>query len=158
MRFFEDTEIGSRQILGAHHFTREEIIGFAQKFDPQPFHVDDEAARRSLFGALCASGWHTAAMWMRCFVDHQMQAMAQAKAAGQTPATFGPSPGFKNLHWLKPVYAGDTITYATEVKDKQVSKSRPKWGLLTAYNTGTNQHGDLVIDFESVVFLERRSV
>ena len=157
MRYFEDTEIGARQILGTHLFTREEIIAFARQFDPQPFHTDDEAARRSQFGALCASGWHTAAMWMKCFVAHQTRTLAEAKARGETVASAGPSPGFKNLHWLKPVYVGDTITFATEVKDKQATRSRPQWGLLTAYNTGVNQHGDLVLDFESTVFLERRS-
>ncbi len=156
MKYFEDTDVGSRQILGTHLFTREEIIAFAQAYDPQAFHVDDEAARRSHFGALCASGWHSAAMWMKCFVAHQEKLIAEALARGETVAGAGPSPGFKNLHWLKPVYAGDTITYATEVKDKQATRSRPKWGLLTAYNTGVNQHGDLVLDFESTVFLERR--
>ncbi|GGF46775.1 MaoC family dehydratase [Azorhizobium oxalatiphilum] len=158
MRFFEDCDIGSREVLGIHHFTRDEIIAFATQYDPQPFHVDDEAAKRSLFGALCASGWHTAAQWMRCFVDHQQKGVLEARAAGLPVPSGNPSPGFKNLRWLKPVYVGDTITYASEVKEKQVSKSRPKWGILTAHNTGTNQHGDLVIEFDSVGFLERRSV
>ncbi len=157
MKYFEDTEIGSRQILGTHRFTREEIITFAQQYDPQPFHIDDEAAKRSHFGALCASGWHTAAMWMKCFIAHQTQTIAEAKARGEKVVGAGPSPGFKNLHWLKPVYVGDTITFATEVKDKQATRNRPQWGLLTAYNTGVNQHGDLVLDFESTVFMERRS-
>ncbi|BAF90150.1 MaoC-like dehydratase [Azorhizobium caulinodans ORS 571] len=158
MKFFEDCEIGSRLVLGSHTFTREAIIDFAQKYDPQPFHLDDEAAKRSHFGALCASGWHTAAQWMRAFIDRQKRDVAEASAGGAPVAKLGPSPGFKDLHWLKPVYVGDTITYATEVKDKQTSKSRPQWGLLFAHNTGTNQHGDLVLEFESVVFVERRTV
>ncbi|MGU3492512.1 MaoC family dehydratase [Xanthobacteraceae bacterium A53D] len=156
MRYFDDCEIGDRQVLGTHTFTREEIIAFATQYDPQPFHVDDEAAKRSLFGALCASGWHTASEWMRCFVDYQKQAVAARLAAGEPAVGAGPSTGFKDLKWLKPVYPGDTITYATQVKDKKTSRSKPGWGLLTAYNSGTNQHGDLVISFETTAFLKRR--
>ncbi|TCT07766.1 MaoC family dehydratase [Aquabacter spiritensis] len=156
MSHFEEIEVGARRTLGSHTFTREEIIAFAQKYDPQPFHLDDEAASRTHFGSLVASGWHTAAMWMKCFVaDRTHDAKARA-GRGEPAVPLGPSPGFRNLRWLKPVYAGDTLTYATEVRAKSPSKSRPGWGLLTAYNSGVNQHGDLVIDFESTVFVPRR--
>lgn len=157
MSYFDDIIVGARRTLGTHHFTREEIIAFAQAYDPQSFHVDDEAAKRTHFGDLVASGWHTAACWMKCLVAERSQDAAERRARGEDVPAFGPSPGFKNMRWLKPVYAGDTITYATEVREKVPSKSKPEWGLLMAYNTGTNQHGDLVFDFESIVFVRRRA-
>lgn len=156
MKFFDDIEVGAREVLGHHTFTEAEIVAFARAYDPQPFHVDPEAARRSHFGALVASGWHTAATWMKYFVAYNVRTTEAQRARGEKAPTVGPSSGFTNLRWLKPVYAGDTITYATEAKEKSSSRSRPEWGILRAYNSGTNQHGDLVIDFESVVLLQRR--
>ncbi|MFG1462474.1 MaoC family dehydratase [Xanthobacter sp. DSM 24535] len=155
MNFFDEIQVGDREILGTHTFTRDEIVAFARKFDPQPFHVDDEAAKRSLFGALCASGWHTAANWMKYFVAYQQRTAAERVSKGIPVPVTGPSPGFKDLRWLKPVYAGDVITYATEAREKILPKSRPDWGMLIAYNTGTNQDGVLVFDFESRVFVQR---
>lgn len=157
MTYFEDLEVGATAVLGRHTFSQAEIIDFARQYDPQPFHVDPEAAKRSHFGALVASGWHTVAMWMKYFVA----ANAAGKGAGRDTGkgalgAFGPASGFANLRWLKPVYAGDTISYATEVREKLNSKSRPGWGLLKAYNSGTNQYGDLVVDFETVVLVARR--
>lgn len=157
MSYFDDIQVGARRTLGSHLFTREEILEFARAYDPQSFHVDEEAAKRSHFGALVASGWHTAATWMRYLLEERARDDAQRAARGEKLPAFGPSPGFKNMRWLKPVYAGDTITYATEVREKVPSKSKPDWGLLMAYNTGTNQHGDLVFDFESTVFVRRRA-
>lgn len=155
MSYFDEMEIGHRRHLGSHRFTREGMIAFAQKYDPQPFHVDEAAASRTHFGALVASGWHTAATWMRLLVEFHMKEAAERAARGADVPQYGPSPGFKNLHWPKPVYAGDTITFASELREKIVSRSKPEWGLLVAYNTGTNQHGDLAFDFESTVFIRR---
>lgn len=152
MTYYEDVEIGSTAALGSYTFTREEIIAFAQKFDPQPFHVDDEAAKRSHFGALCASGWHTAATWMKCLMAYQNRSSATEKPIRAA----GASPGFRNMRWLKPVYAGDTITYVTEVTEKSVSRNKPEWGIVRSHNTGTNQHGELVFDFEGAVMMRRR--
>lgn len=157
MSFFEDIEVGDRRALGSHTFTREEIIAFATKYDPQPFHIDEEAAKRTHFGGLVASGWHTASMWMKCFVADRLRDAAERSARGERVAQVGPSPGFKNLRWLKPVYAGDTISFATEVKEKLPSKSKAEWGILVAHNSGVNQHGELVVDFESTVFIQRRA-
>lgn len=148
--YFEDVAVGATAVLGRHTFSREEIVAFARAFDPQPFHLDEDAARRSPFGALCASGWHTAATWMKYFVAHKGE---PAMPAGQLA---GASPGFRNLRWLKPVYVGDTITFATRVKEKTTSRTRAEWGIVHSYNTGTNQHGDLVFDFEGAVMLPRR--
>lgn len=156
MNFFEDATIGETYDIGAVTFTAAEIKRFAAQFDPQPFHMDEEAAKSSLFGALCASGWHTTAAWMRCLVDYRTAEKARIKAAGGRVAQGGPSPGFKDLRWLKPVYAGDTISYRAEVIDKRRSQSRPGWGLVFLRHTGTNQNGERAVSFESSVFVECR--
>ena len=156
MRFFEDMSVGERTELGSHTFTAEEIKAFARKFDPQRFHVDEEAAKASHFGALCASGWHTAAVYMRHFVEFERREADQLRARGETPARDGPSPGIRELRWLKPVYAGDTITFAREVQELRDATRQPGWGLMVACNTGTNQHGELVFSFIGAKFAERR--
>ena len=156
MQFFEDIRIGHKSEIGHHTFTAEEIKRFAARYDPQPFHLDEAAAARSHFGALCASGWHTAAVCMRMLVERKDRVVAELKARGEPVATWGPSPGFRELKWLKPVYAGDTITYSSEPVEKRESKSRPGWGLMFSRNTGTNQHGELVYSFIGSAFIERR--
>jgi acyl dehydratase len=156
MQFFEDIRIGQKSEIGRHTFTAEEIKRFAARYDPQPFHLDEAAARRSHFGALCASGWHTAAVCMRMLVARKDRIVAELAARGEPIATWGPSPGFRELKWLKPVYVGDTITYATEPIEKRESKSRPGWGLLFSRNTGTNQRGEVVYSFIGSAFIERR--
>jgi len=154
-RFFEELEIGRRYELGSFVFTAEEIVAFARSFDPQPFHMDETAAANSSFGRLAASGWHTAAVWMATMVSHRRRQVA-ATTTGR-PARLGPSPGFKNLRWSKPVFAGDRISYFSEVADKRESASRPQWGLFFHHNTGINQHGEEVFSFDGCVFIERQS-
>jgi acyl dehydratase len=156
MRFWDDIAIGERTELGRHTFTADSIKSFARRFDPQPFHLDEVAAARSHFGALCASGWHTASVWMRLMVEHANREDQAARSRGEPVAALGPSPGFRELKWLKPVYVGDIISYSTEVIDKRASNSRPAWGLVTIRNGGTNQNGGGVISFVSTVFVERR--
>jgi acyl dehydratase len=155
MKFLEDIRIGDIDALGSHVFTAEGIKSFATRFDPQLFHTDDDAAARSSFGALCASGWHTVSQWMRCLVDHRRLADEAQRARGEPVAKNGPSPGIRDLKWLKPVYAGDTITFASEVVETRDLPHRPGWGLVTMRNTGTNQHGDLVLSFTGSEFIER---
>jgi acyl dehydratase len=157
MKFFEDIAVGERAELGHHTFTADDIKKFARRYDPQPFHLDEGAAARSHFGALCASGWHTAATWMRLMVEHQNREDAALRARGEAVATLGPSPGFRELKWLKPVYAGDTVKYSTEIIDKRASNSRPGWGIMSIHNTGVNQNGEPVISFISVAFVQRRA-
>jgi len=157
MRYFEDMSVGERTELGSHTFTADEIKAFAQKFDPQRFHVDEAAAAASHFGALCASGWHTAAVYMRLFVAFEQREADAARARGERPARDGPSPGIRDLRWLKPVYAGDTISFAREVKELRDMANRPDWGLMVAHNTGTNQNGELVLSFVGAKFAERRA-
>lgn len=142
--------------LGSHHFDAEEIIRFARAFDPQPFHIDPDAAARSHFGGLCASGWHTAAVWMKLMVGHRQRTSRAMLARGESPSALGVSPGFTDLRWLKPVYAGDTITYASTLLYKRPSASRPGWGLVSHRNSGDNQHGERVFEFTGKVFQEWR--
>jgi len=156
MRFFEDMHVGERTELGSHTFTADEIKAFARKFDPQRFHIDEEAAKASHFGRLCASGWHTTAVYMRLFVEFERSEADKARARGETPARDGPSPGIRDLRWLKPVYAGDTISFAREVTELRDTTRQPGWGLMVALNTGTNQHGELVFSFVGAKFAERR--
>ena len=157
MYFFEDIRIGETTEIGRHTFSADEIKSFAVRYDPQAFHLDEEAAARSHFGALCASGWHTAAVCMRLLVERKDRVVAELKARGEEVAVWGPSPGFRDLKWLKPVYVGDTITYASQPIEKRETKSRPGWGLLFSLNTGTNQHGERVYSFIGSAFIERRS-
>ncbi len=157
MKFFEDIAVGDKIELGRHTFTAAAITAFAARFAPQPFHLDEAAAARSHFGALCASGWHTAAMWMRLMVEHHRRDDEARRSRGEPIAALGPSPGFRELKWVRPVYVGDTISYATEILDTRASASRPQWGLMTIRNTGVNQKGEPVISFISVAFVARRS-
>jgi acyl dehydratase len=156
MRFFEDLRVGDFTALGRHTFVADDIKTFAKRFDPQRFHVDEEEAVRSHFGALCASGWHTASMWMRYVVESRRREAEAARARGEPIAEWGPALGFRELKWLKPVYAGDTIDYGVEVIECRVSNSRPGFGLVTTLATGVNQNGDRVISFISTVLVQRR--
>jgi acyl dehydratase len=156
MPFLEDMAVGAVSELGSCTFTAEDIIRYAKTFDPQPFHVDPEAAKWSLFGGLCASGWHTAAIWMKQMIAHRERSWAESRRRGEPPPQLGPSPGFKNLKWSKPVYAGDTITYRSQVIATRPSASRPGWGLAFHRNSGVNQHGEEVFGFDGAVFWEMR--
>jgi len=156
MNYFDELRIGDTFVLGSHVFTAEEIKAFAARFDPQAFHVDEEAAVRSHFGGLCASGWHSASVWMRLMVDYRRRFDDERRARGEPAVELGASPGFRDLKWLRPVYAGDTIAYDSEVVELRPAKSRPDWGLLSLRNTGANQNGELVLSFVSTVFIQRR--
>lgn len=156
MKFFEDIQVGDVFDVGSHTFTAENIKAFATRFDPQRFHVDEAEAARSHFGALCASGWHTAVAWMRLMVDHRRGLEEAARSRGELVAGIGPALGFRELKWLKPVYVSDTIAYKTEVIETRRSKSRPHVGLVRLRTTGVNQNGAAVITFVSTTFVERR--
>lgn len=145
---------GYKADLGSHTFSAEEIITFAKAYDPQIFHVDAEAAKHSVLGGLCASGWHTASMWMRKLRDFATERAAKRTREGLQNAQYGPSPGFENLKWLKPVYAGDTITYTIETLACRASSSKPGWYVSSSLCGGRNQNGEEVIRFESSVFLK----
>jgi acyl dehydratase len=158
MRFFEDIEVGMRREVGSFTFTADAIKKFATQFDPQPFHLDEEAGRQSLFGGLAASGWHVASVYMKLTVTEGQRLAKEAAARGEEVAVWGPSPGFRELRWIKPVLAGDTISFATEVETLRTSGKRPEWGILQARNTGTNQRGELVFSLLATAFVPRRNV
>jgi acyl dehydratase len=154
--YLDEFELGRVIPLGSYQFTRENIIAFARQYDPQPFHLEEGAAARGPFGKLTASGWHTAAGWMKCYVATNQAAENAIRSAGGTPVMTGPSPGFTNLKWLKPVCPGDTITYRSAITGTREMKSRPGWGLLFSLNEGHNQDGELVFSFEGKVMTAMR--
>ncbi len=136
MIYFEDLVIGTKSISRDYSVTRKEVIEFAGKYDPQPFHLDDEAAAQTHFGRLSASGWHTCAMVMRLMVDDFMK--------GEPVASLG-SPGIDELKWIKPVYPGDTLSLTSELIAKRRSKSKPGMGLTKSLQTVVNQNGEVVM-------------
>jgi acyl dehydratase len=154
--FLEEIEIGCEEALGSYAFDKENIVSFARRFDPQAFHLDEKAAQRSHFGRLSASGWHTAAAWMKCYVAFNDHHRRERMARGERLPQIGPSPGFEKLRWLKPVYAGDKVAYFSRMTGTRALKSRPGWGLLLSSNSGINQKGELVLSFEGKVFVEMR--
>jgi acyl dehydratase len=156
VKYFEDIRVGDSYEVGHHTFTADSIKAFARRFDPQRFHVDEAEAERSHFGALCASGWHTAVAWMRLMADYRRRMGEAARARGEPVAGSGPALGFREMKWLKPVYVGDTITYKSEVIELRPSKSRSGSGLMTIRSTGVNQNGEPVISLVSITFVERR--
>jgi acyl dehydratase len=145
MMYWEDFTAGQRFEMGSHTFTEEEIVAFAREFDPQPFHVDREAAKKSFFGGLIASGWHTCSIAMRLSVDTYV---SKTVSLG--------SPGLDNIRWLKPVRAGDTIRYARVVLETRPSGSRPDVGLVKGRWEATNQAGELVMTMEGWGMFGRR--
>ena len=141
MRYYEDLVIGTvTKSERTYDVTREEVIDFAGKYDPQPFHLDDEAAAKTHFGRLSASGWHTAAMAMRMMVDGWQT---------QEPTAGLGSPGVDELRWKKPVYPGDTLRVESKLIGKRRMKSRPGIGLMKSEQTVYNQSGEIVLSMIS---------
>lgn len=153
MSYFHDVELGVRRELGSYTFDRQAIIRFAEKYDPQRFHVSEAGAADSHFGRLCASGWHTAAVFMKLNTICRQKEVADYVAAGNPAPLLGPSPGFENLRWLKPVFAGDMLTYYGTFTARRELKSRPGWGMVDALNEAYNQDGVLVFSFEGHVMI-----
>lgn len=143
--FWEDLTAGSVRELGSVTVDKEEVRDFASKYDPQPFHLDEEAGRNSVFGALAASGWHTAAMAMRLTVDNLLRHTASKG-----------SPGLENLKWLKPVFPGDVLSLRHSILESRPLKSRPDTGLVRSRWELFNQHGDKVLDMEGYGMFGRR--
>lgn len=138
-RYFEDIAIGSVLEFGSKTMTKTEIIDFATKYDPQPFHIDEDAAKSSIYGSLIASGWHTAGVTMRMMVDSMVDDRAGLG-----------SPGIDNLKWLIPVRPGDTLRVRNEVVDKKRSQSRPNMGTIFGTIEVFNQQNELVMSFNSI--------
>ena len=146
MRYFEDIAIGAETDFGSYEVTREEVIDFARKYDPQPFHLSDEEAAKTHFGRLAASGWHTCAMTM---------AVIARKVVDDEQAGLG-SPGVDELRWLKPVYPGDTLHVRGKIIEKTPSRSKPEIGSFRTETVVTNQDEVPVMRFTSIVLIRRR--
>jgi len=157
MRFFEDFVIGERREVGSFTFTADDIKRFARQFDPQRFHLSEEEGRNSLFGGLAASGWHVASVYMKLLVADTQRLDREMAAGGEEVAVAGPSPGFRELRWIKPVLAGDTISFAGTIESKRVSESRPEWGIVQIRNSGINQRGEAVFSFLGSAFVPLRN-
>lgn len=146
MRYFDDIQIGDRASFGRYEVTREEVLEFARKYDPQPFHLSDEAAARTHFGRLAASGWHTNAMTMAMLVaHHEAEPVASLGAAG-----------IDELRWLKPVFPGDVLRCETEVLEARASQSRPEMGIVRSRMTTYNQQDAPVLTFIANAMIGRR--
>jgi acyl dehydratase len=146
MIYFEDLEIGAETYFGSYEVTREEVLEFAGKYDPQPFHLSDEAAAKTHFGRIAASGWHTAAMTMAVIARH---------VVAHEQAGLG-SPGIDELRWKRPVYPGDMLHVRGRILEKTPSRSRPDMGSFRTETTVTNQDDQTVMTFTSIVLIRRR--
>jgi acyl dehydratase len=146
MRYFEDLEIGAETYFGSYEVIREEVLEFARKYDPQPFHLSDEEAAKTHFGRIAASGWHTCSMTMaviaRYVVDDEQAGLG--------------SPGIDELRWRKPVYPGDTLHVHSKIVGKTPSRSRPEMGSFRTDTTVVNQDDQPVLTFTSIVLIRRR--
>ena len=144
--YFEDFEEGQVFELGEKVLTRDEIVAFATEYDPQPFHVDEEAAEGSAFGGLVASGWHTAAVFMRLYVD---AVLSRAASMG--------SPGVEELRWLRPVRPGDALSAKLTVLDATPSASRPGRGTVYFVSEVRNGRGEKVMTMRARGLFARRN-
>lgn len=143
--FWEDFKIGERKNIGSVVVDKDEVIEFATRYDPQPFHVDEAAAKQSIYGGLIASGWHTCAMVMRLMCDSYL---LQSASLG--------SPGLENVRWLRPVRPGDTLTAYRTIEEARVSSSRPDRGIVKTLWEVENQKGELVLTMSGINFFLKR--
>jgi acyl dehydratase len=143
--YLEDFKTGDEAEFGRYEVTREEILEFARKYDPQPFHVDDEMAKKTHFGGLVASGWHTCAITMRMIFE---QIMDYGTSLG--------SPGVNKIRWLKPVRPGDILRVHTTVGEVRASKSRPEMGSVEIFHRILNQSDEVVMTMEAIALYLRR--
>jgi acyl dehydratase len=148
MQYFEDLVVGHKDRFGRHEVTREDVIDFAGKYDPQPFHLSDEEAAKTYFGRIAASGWHTTAMAMRMIVDN-FERKKLASLGGL---------GVDELRWLKPVYPGDVLSLETEILDKKPSGSRPEMGIFRTKTTVLNQKDEPVLVYTTIAMAATRPI
>lgn len=146
MLYLDDIEVGARRSFGHYEVTREEVLAFAEKYDPQPFHLSDEAAAQTHFGRLAASGWHTCSMTM---------AMLVAEMKVHPQASLGAA-GIDELRWLRPVHPGDTLRCETETLEVRPSRSKPGMGSVRNRMTVFNQHDEPVLQFIAIALMRTR--
>jgi acyl dehydratase len=144
--YWEDLQPGSVRELGSVTVNAQEMKAFAEQFDPQPFHVDEAAGRRSIFGNLCASGWHTCALAMKLTVENFLN----------ESASMG-SPGLESLRWLKPVYPGDTLTLKHTIVESRPLRKRLDTGIVRSKWEMSNQNGETVMEMEGYGMFRRRT-
>jgi acyl dehydratase len=145
-RYFEDYVPGSVHEYGPIFVSEQDIIAFAKQFDPQDIHVNGEAAARGPFGGLIASGWHTASLMMRLFVDHYVSSVAAIA-----------SPGVDELRWLRPVRPGDSLSVRITVTDARRSRSKPDRGVVYNFVEVLNQNGETVMTLKPMSMLRCRT-
>ncbi len=143
--YWEDMPVGSVRDLGSITPTAGEIVAFATQFDPQPFHLDEEAAKQSVFGGLCASGWHTCSMAMRLMVTNFL---LESSSQG--------SPGLEHIKWFKPVFPGDTLRLTSTVIESRSMSKRADVGLVRSKWDMANQHGEPVLHMEGWGMFRKR--
>ncbi|KQM77793.1 acyl dehydratase [Sphingomonas sp. Leaf22] len=147
MRYFEDIAVGETARFGSYRVERDAVIDFARQYDPQPFHLSDEAAAQTHFGRLAASGWHSCAMTMAMLVDHwTANPIASLGAAG-----------IDELRWKRPVYPGDTLSCETVVRSVRASRSRAEMGNVASEVTVRNQTDEVVLTFISQALIATRA-
>jgi acyl dehydratase len=146
MLYYEDLEVGKPQRFGRYEVTRAEVLDFAGKYDPQPFHLDDAAAAQTHFGRLAASGWHTCSMTMAMMVE----------ARKDDPVAMLGAIGIDELRWLKPVYPGDVLSCETELLEKRHSRSKPGTGILKSRTATFNQDGEQVLAMTAITLVRTR--
>ena len=146
VRYWEDFKVGEVEQIGGKRVDKEEIVAFAKQYDPQPFHIDEAAAKKSMYGGLIASGWHTCAMVMRMMCDTYM---LQSASVG--------SPGIDNLKWLKPVRPGDMISARRTTLETRASKSKPDIGIVNNLWEVFNQNGEMVMSMQGYGMFRRRN-
>jgi len=153
--WFEDVPLGVRTVLGWYTFTEENILAFARRYDPQAVHVGEEAAAQSIYGGLIASGWHTAAVWMKLTIAHRRAQIAAGAPAVQDNFV---SPGVREIKWHKPVRPGTILTYTNESFAKLDWPSLPKFGLIEGMNEARDETGALYYSFINRVLIARRGM
>ncbi len=146
-RWFEDNVPGTVYEYGSYVMSEAEILEFATKYDPQPFHIDAEAAKHSNFGGLIASGWHTASAMMRLMADQHL-----------SPGSSMGSPGIDEIRWPRPVRPGDTLRLRITVLEVIPSRSKPDRGIVRSHSEALNQHGEVVMSWKGMVMTRRRPV
>ena len=153
--WFEDIVVGTKRDLGSYTMKEDEIIAFAKKYDPQPFHIDPQAAAKSVYGGIIASGWHTTAIWMKMMIASRQNDVTDGETGGGP--TSGVSPGFENLRWVKPVRPGDTLYFTNEVMEKVDLKTRPLLGLVKTLNEARDKDGNLYMTLVGKGFVARKN-
>ena len=149
--FMEEIVLGERIALGSYGFTTENMIAYSRKFYPVGFHVDEAAGRGGFHGDLTAAGLHVGSAWMACYIATNTARRAELEMHQKILPELGPSPGFQYMRWLKPVFAGDVLSFFTTATAKRPLASRKGWGMVNGRNEGINQNGELAFSFESAV-------